>query len=146
MKLGFIGLGNMASAIIGGILREGIAKPEEIIGSAKTEKTAGEKAAQFGIETCTDNKRIAAQAEVLVMAVKPQFFSEAAAGIRDVLREDTLVISVAAGKKTEAAKILSFPPRRRFTGIRPLCRLPKSARRGSAPTPTAGQNPCWSRF
>ena len=98
MKLGFIGLGNMASAIIGGILREGIAKPEEIIGSAKTEKTAGEKAAQFGIETCTDNKRIAAQAEVLVMAVKPQFFSEAAAGIRDVLREDTLVISVAAGK------------------------------------------------
>lgn len=98
MKLGFIGLGNMASAIIGGILKEGIAKPEEIIGSAKTEKTAGEKAAQFGIETCTDNKKIAAQADVLVLAVKPQFFPEVIAEIRDVVREETLLISIAAGK------------------------------------------------
>lgn len=98
MKLGFIGLGNMACAIIGGILKEGIAKPEEIIGSAKTEKTAQERGIRFGIETCTNNKRIAEQAEVLVLAVKPQFFSEVIGEIRDVLNEDTLVISVAAGK------------------------------------------------
>lgn len=98
MKLGFIGLGNMACAIIGGILREGIAKPEEIIGSAKTEKTVRERGVQFGIETCTDNRRIAKEADVLVLAVKPQFFPEVIAEIRDVLNEDTLVISVAAGK------------------------------------------------
>ena len=98
MKLGFIGLGNMASAIIGGILKEGIAKPEEIIGSAKTEKTAGEKAAQFGIETCTDNRKVAERADVLVLAVKPQFFPEVIAQIKDILRAETLVISVAAGK------------------------------------------------
>lgn len=98
MKLGFIGLGNMASAMIGGILKESIAKPEDIIGSAKTEKTAEEKAAQFGIETCTDNKKIAEQADVLVLAVKPRFFPEVIAEIRGVLREGVLVISVAAGK------------------------------------------------
>ena len=98
MRLGFIGLGNMASAIIGGILKKGIAKPEEIIGSAKTEKTAGEKAAQFGIETCTDNKKVAAQADVLVLAVKPQFFPEVIEEIRDTVREETLFISIAAGK------------------------------------------------
>ena len=98
MKLGFIGLGNMASAIIGGILKEGIAQSSEIIGSAKTEKTAEEKAGQFGIETCTDNRRVAALADVLVLAVKPQFFQEVAQEIRDVVREETLVISVAAGK------------------------------------------------
>lgn len=98
MKLGFIGLGNMASAIIGGILKEKIVAPEEMIGSAKTEKTAREKAVQFGIETCTDNKKIAKQAEVLVLAVKPQFFPEVISEIRDIVREDTLVISVAAGK------------------------------------------------
>lgn len=101
MKLGFIGLGNMASAIIGGILKEGIAEPSEIIGSAKTEKTAGEKAGRFGIETCTDNRRVAAMADVLVLAVKPQFFQEVAQEIRDVVREQTLVISVAAGKTME---------------------------------------------
>lgn len=98
MKLGFIGLGNMASAIIGGILREGIAKPEEITGSAKTEKTARARGAQFGIEACTDNKKVAEQADVLVLAVKPRFFQEVIAEIRDVVKEDTLVISVAAGK------------------------------------------------
>lgn len=101
MKLGFIGLGNMASAIIGGILKEGIAAPQDIIGSAKTEKTAAEKAAQFGIVTCTDNKNVTEQADVLVLAVKPQFFPEVIAEIRDVLREETLVISVAAGKTIE---------------------------------------------
>jgi len=98
MKLGFIGLGNMASAVIGGILKEGIAAPQDIIGSAKTEKTAKEKAEEFGIEACTDNKRVAEQADVLVLAVKPQFFPEVIAEIRDVFREEALAISVAAGK------------------------------------------------
>ena len=36
MKIGFIGLGNMATAMIGGMLQKGIAKPEDIIGSSKT--------------------------------------------------------------------------------------------------------------
>ncbi len=98
MKLGFIGLGNMASAIIGGILKEGIAAPEDIIGSARTEKTAEKKAAEFGIEVCTENRKVAEQADVLVLAVKPQFFAEVIAQIRDILRKETLVISVAAGK------------------------------------------------
>lgn len=98
MKLGFIGLGNMASAIIGGILKEGIAAPGDITGSAKTEKTAQEKAVKFGIETSTDNRKVAEQADVLVLAVKPQFFPEVIAEIRDTLKEETLVISVAAGK------------------------------------------------
>ena len=98
MKLGFIGLGNMASAMIGGILKEGIARPEEIIGSAKTRETAAKRAAEFGIETCTDNKRIAERSDVLVLAVKPQFFCEVAAQIRDSIKKDALVISIMAGK------------------------------------------------
>lgn len=39
MKIGFIGLGNMATAMIGGMLQKGIAAPEDIIGSARTETT-----------------------------------------------------------------------------------------------------------
>lgn len=91
----------MASAIIGGILKEGIAKPEEILGSAKTEKTAREVGERFSIETCTDNRKVAGWADVLVLAVKPQIFPEAAAEIRDEIREDTLVISIMAGKTME---------------------------------------------
>lgn len=88
----------MASAVIGGILKEGIAAPEDIIGSAKTKETAEKKAKEFGIEVCTENGKVAEQADVLVLAVKPQFFPEVISEIRDILRKETLVISVAAGK------------------------------------------------
>lgn len=109
MKLGFIGLGNMASAIIGGILKEGVAKPQEIIGSAKTGGTAEKKAAEFGIETCTDNRAVAKQADVLVLAVKPRFFPEVADEIRDVIKKDALVISIAAGKTMDYIEKLFGP-------------------------------------
>ncbi len=98
MKLGFIGLGNMASAIIGGILKEGLAEPGELIGSSKTEKTAIQIKEKFGIGTCTDNRTVAEAADVLILAVKPQFFPEVIMEIRDCVKEETLIISVAAGK------------------------------------------------
>ena len=50
MKIGFIGLGNMATAMIGGMLQKGIAKPEDIIGSSKTETTAEKVKTKFNIK------------------------------------------------------------------------------------------------
>ena len=50
MKIGFIGLGNMATAMIGGMLQKGIAKPEDIIGSSKTEATAEKVKSKFNIK------------------------------------------------------------------------------------------------
>lgn len=115
MKIGFIGLGNMATAIIGGLLREGAelsskgddgteAVPitaADIIGSAKTKATRQARAEQFGIAVTADNREVAAAADVLVLAVKPQFFPEVIAEIREVARENTLVISIAAGLTLE---------------------------------------------
>ena len=59
MKIGFIGLGNMATAMIGGMLQKGIAKPEDIIGSSKTETTAEKVKTKFNINTTTDNTAVA---------------------------------------------------------------------------------------
>lgn len=112
MKIGFIGLGNMATAIIGGLLREGTTLSGEdgnatvitaanIVGSAKTEATRLARVEQFGIATTADNREVAAASDVLVLAVKPQFFPEVIEEIRDVVREDTLVISIAAGLTLE---------------------------------------------
>lgn len=134
MKIGFIGLGNMATAIIGGLLREGTTlvsenaaastnasgdanaashasttahasvgegaaaiTPADIIGSAKTAATCQARAKQFGIAVTTDNREVAAAADVLVLAVKPVFFPEVIDEIRDAVKEDSLVISIAAG-------------------------------------------------
>jgi len=98
MKLGFIGLGNMATAIIGGILSKGLVSAQDIIGSDKFPAGCEKAAKEFGIEAVTDNKRVAAEADVLFFAVKPLFLPEVMTEIQDVLREETLIISIVAGK------------------------------------------------
>ncbi len=101
MKIGFIGLGNMARAIIGGMLRKEMVRPEDIIGTAKTQETREKMAAEFGILTSGKNADAAAQADVLVLAVKPQFLEEVIGEIKDAARPDTLIISIAAGKSLQ---------------------------------------------
>lgn len=98
MKIGFIGLGNMANAMIGGILKQDLIKSEEIHGSAKTEATAEKMRQRYGISAGTDNKAAAAGADYLFLAVKPIYFPEVIAEIKDVIGENTVVISIAAGK------------------------------------------------
>lgn len=99
--IGFIGLGNMAKAILGGLLESGFAKKEEIIGSAKTEKTLLKVRSEYGILTCASNAEVAKSADVLVLAVKPQMIDEVLLEIKDSLKEDVLVISILAGKTME---------------------------------------------
>lgn len=101
MKIGFIGLGNMATAMIGGMLETGVFKTEEIIGSAKTQTTADKVSEKYGICTGTDNRETARQANVLILAVKPVFLAEVIAEIKDIVDVGKLVISIAAGKSID---------------------------------------------
>lgn len=101
MKIGFIGLGNMASAMIGGMLDTGTFSPDEIIGSAKTQATADRAAQRFGIAAGTDNQETARQADVLILAVKPVFLPEVISEIKNIVDETKLVISIAAGKSID---------------------------------------------
>ncbi len=98
MGIGFIGLGNMARAIIGGMLEQGIVSAQDICGSAKTRKTLDAVHREYGIEVNSSNAAVAAQSQTLVLAVKPQFLEEVIREIRDAVRPDTLIISIAAGK------------------------------------------------
>lgn len=97
MKLGFIGTGNMAGAIMGGIIQKGIFCPEQIIGADISEAGRRKAKETYGIEVTEDNRKAAA-AEVLVLSVKPQFYADAIAEIRDCIRDDQLVITIAPGK------------------------------------------------
>lgn len=101
MKIGFIGLGNMAKAMIGGMLQEGVVEREDVVGSAKTEATLERIEEEFHIATFKDNRQVAEAADVIVLAVKPVFLQEVIGEIRDEVTEDKLVISIAAGKSIE---------------------------------------------
>lgn len=97
-KIGFIGLGNMAEAMIGGMLRSRTVNAGGIIGSAKTEDTCRRIENMFHIEARADNREAARQADILFLAVKPHLLQEVIGQIRDCVDDGTLVVSIAAGK------------------------------------------------
>lgn len=101
MKIGFIGLGNMAKAMIGGMLQEGIVEREDVVGSARTEETLERIEEEFHIATFKDNRQVAEEADVIVLAVKPLFLHEVIGEIRNAVTKDKLIISIAAGKNME---------------------------------------------
>lgn len=101
MNIGFIGAGNMAQAIIGGILENGVFAPDQVRASNPGEAKRLSAAKKFGIQTTADNKDVAAWADVVVLAVKPQVLAGVIDEIRAVLAPTTLVISIAAGKSLD---------------------------------------------
>ena len=98
MKIGFIGCGNMATAMVRGILKGQKALPEEILVSRRHMEPLQQLQQELGIGITTDNKEVAAFSDVLFLAVKPQFYTETIREIRDVVRENTIVVSIAPGK------------------------------------------------
>ena len=98
MKIGFIGCGNMASAMIGGILKKGIVKKEEIIVSNLTEAGSRRSREKLGVETTMDNRQVVTQAEIVFLAVKPQFYEEVLTEVHDSLTTEHTIIGIAPGK------------------------------------------------
>ena len=98
MKLGFIGTGNMAGAIMGGIIKEGIISPDEIIGSDVFEAGREKVKSMYGIQVTADNIEVAEKADTLFLSVKPQFYASVISEIKDSVRENQLIITIAPGK------------------------------------------------
>lgn len=97
-KVGFIGCGNMGSAMIGGILKNGLAGKDEIIASCKSEGTKERITKELGITVTLDSAEVAQKADVVFLAIKPYQFDAVLPQINGKLEADQIVISVAAGK------------------------------------------------
>ncbi|WP_269914947.1 pyrroline-5-carboxylate reductase [Acinetobacter sp. HY1485] len=97
-KVCFIGAGNMAQALIGGLIAQGVA-PENIIAAAPSEKTR-QRLAEQGLQTFADNAEAVEQADVVILSVKPQILPIALASLQGKL-DNKLLISVIAGAKVE---------------------------------------------
>ena len=98
MKLGFIGTGNMASAIMGGIIKNQIIPANEIIGADVMEAGRKRVKEQLGIQVTADNHEVVRNSDVVILSVKPQFYAEVIAEIKDDVREDQIIITIAPGK------------------------------------------------
>ena len=98
MKIGFIECGNMASAMIGGILRQGIFSKDEIIVSNLTEEGRARSEKALGVVTTLDNNEIVRSAKTVVLAVKPQFYEEVLTEVHDSLTTEHTIIGIAPGK------------------------------------------------
>lgn len=98
MKLGFIGTGNMASAIMGGVIKNGIVMPEDIIGADVFAPGREKVRTQFGIQVTADNKEVIQNADVVFLSVKPQFYEEVISQIKDEVKPEQIIITIAPGK------------------------------------------------
>lgn len=98
MNIGFIGCGNMAQAIIGGILKSKVESKENIYASDLYKPTLDGVVDKFGVNVTSDNKIIAKECDVIVLAVKPQFYPDVISEISPLIKEESLIISIAPGK------------------------------------------------
>jgi len=96
--IGFIGAGNMATAIIKGLIKSGMFKPEQIYASARTQKSLDKISEDCCINTSLHNSEVAKKADIIVLAIKPFMFAEVLPQIASEIDDSKLVISIAAGK------------------------------------------------
>lgn len=109
--LGFIGAGNMAEALIRGLLGTGSAEPGDLWASDVREDRREELRREHGIHV-GDNLAVARESEVVVLAVKPQILDRVLREIAPAVGQQKLVISVAAGVPIEAIERRLHPPAR----------------------------------
>lgn len=103
--IGIIGAGNMGSAIVEGILNNGLCYPGGIIASDKNAKAIEKLSQKYGIRV-SDNNIDALECEVLFLAVKPQILYNVIEEIKYSVSPNTIIVSIAAGqniKKIEDA-------------------------------------------
>ncbi|MBQ8526883.1 MAG: pyrroline-5-carboxylate reductase [Lachnospiraceae bacterium] len=101
MKIGFIGLGNMGSAILGGILKQGNVKPEDIIVTDKAQMAVKKAVEMMKVKAASGNTEVAEQADILFLAIKPQIYETVIKEISASVKKDAVIISIAPGKTIE---------------------------------------------
>lgn len=98
MKIGVIGLGNMATAIISGLLAGGITDSQDVIGFDISAKAMEIIKSKHNITTVSDERAVAEQSDYLFLAVKPNVLAGVLTQISSSIKKETVIISIVAGK------------------------------------------------
>lgn len=97
--IAFVGSGVMAEVMISGLLSQGGTEPDRIWASGPREERAAELRQAYGIHATTDNLEAVANADLVVLSVKPQTLPKVLPEIRKGIREGQLVMSIIAGAR-----------------------------------------------
>lgn len=100
IELGILGSGNMAEAIVRGVIRSGLLEADQVFAADPSDQRRALFAGQLGVRTTEDNRAVASEANVVLLSVKPQQMKNVLALVGPVARHDALFISIAAGIST----------------------------------------------
>jgi pyrroline-5-carboxylate reductase len=98
-RIAFVGSGVMAEVMINGLLTRQVVAPERIWASGPRQERAEQLRERYGIRATTDNLEVVENAEILVLAVKPQSLAKVLRQIRGAIRHEHLVMSIIAGAR-----------------------------------------------
>ncbi len=112
LKVGFIGAGNMAQAMIKGMIQSGNVSPARIYVSSRTSQKPQKLRELYNIQVCTNNEDLVETCDVVILAMKPQDLISAVEPIARNFNEKQIVVSLAAGLRLETLE-----------KILPQCRL-----------------------
>lgn len=101
MKIGFIGCGNMGQAMMWGMLSSGKLKTSEVLVSTKTVTSKENLQRKYGVMVADKNIEVAMLANIIFLAVKPQYYEEVIEEIKPALGENKILVSIAPGKSLE---------------------------------------------
>ncbi|HEX8539500.1 MAG TPA: pyrroline-5-carboxylate reductase [Cystobacter sp.] len=118
--IAFIGAGNMAEALIKGLLRAGTARPDSLIATGRREERLDGLRRTYGVRTSLDNVAAVREADVVVLAVKPQALDKVLIQVAPAADQKKLFISVAAGVP------ISVMERRLGQGVRLIRTMPNT--------------------
>ena len=103
--LGFIGTGNMASAIIKGVISSSFLEGKEICIYDKDTEKAKSLSDIYGVKVCESEKEVCEKAEEIILSVKPNVLESVFSKVKETLKEkNPLIISIAAGKSLSFLK------------------------------------------
>lgn len=100
-KIGFIGCGNMGKAILGGLVASKLVPAENITVYNRSAKSVEAISQEFGSCGANSADEVAKQADVLIVGVKPNMMANILGEIRDALKPNAIVVSIAAGVTLE---------------------------------------------
>lgn len=103
-KIGFIGAGNMAKAMIGGIVKSKLVEANNVFASDLNEMALENAKSEYGINITNDSKEVVKNSDIVIVAVKPNVYDIVLEGVKELIDNEKIIVTIAAGKTIESVE------------------------------------------